>query len=121
MNKKELALLLGAFARAVVNDDMDAFRVVERRLDEVGLSWAGYVGAPVFYRDDVPLGQVVFHYTTNGQYRQRKPYSVRIEQERRKSPTEGIDGFHNQIGGYSCPACHDQGCSQCMDSYQLHQ
>lgn len=34
------------------------------------------------------------------------------------NPTEGIEGYHNSIGGYSCPACHDQGgCSQCSDTW----
>jgi len=116
-----LQLLLGSFARAVVNDDMDAFHMVERRLDEVGLSWAGYVGAPVFYCGGDLLGQVVFHFRKDGSYKKRNPYTVHLVQDEQRSSTEAVDGFHNQIGGYSCPACHDQGCSQCMDYYQLGQ
>lgn len=38
---------------------------------------------------------------------------------REYNPLEGIDGYHNQIGGYSCPACHDQGCYQCLSAEQL--
>lgn len=37
-----------------------------------------------------------------------------------QSPHEGIDGHHNQIGGYSCQNCHDQGCYQCEDPRDLY-
>lgn len=33
------------------------------------------------------------------------------------NPFEGIDGYHNAIGGASCPRCHDQGCDQCLDRW----
>lgn len=35
------------------------------------------------------------------------------------NPYEGLDGYHNAIGGYSCPNCHDQGCWQCLNQDDL--
>ena len=46
-----------------------------------------------------------------------EPYPV--EESRNLNPLEGIDGKHNQIGGSSCPACHDQGCMQCTNWREL--
>lgn len=38
---------------------------------------------------------------------------------RKLNKFEGIGGYHNQIGGYSCPNCHDFGCYQCQSWDQL--
>jgi hypothetical protein len=35
------------------------------------------------------------------------------------NPLEGVAGHHNQIGGYSCRYCGDQGCMYCCDWREL--
>lgn len=40
-----------------------------------------------------------------------------VSVEPKMNPYEGIGGYHNAIGGYSCPACHDVGCYQCSSTY----
>lgn len=63
---------------------------------------------PVFF-SEVPAGMTCHFHECH------KP----IIEEQKMNPLEGIDGFHNQIGGYSCPNCHDQGCYMCLDASQL--
>jgi hypothetical protein len=72
----QLFTLITAFALACVADDLTCMKAAKFDLEHAGYIDMGYVGAPVFVKNNQVVAQLTFNMTKAGDYRKREPFTI---------------------------------------------
>lgn len=79
--RDELAILLDHYASAIVEDNQKSLGHTREILEAMHLKEAGYVGAPIFIKNNQVVAQVTFNYNKNNTISKRNPYTVTISEK----------------------------------------